>query len=218
MNQYATPPRFGTQPVEQASLLTLLEITGTCRCGATFTTTDPDRRLCDLHLVECINGAGILEDDDEIDWDRPTRTPPAMTRITCAACGTAASIPVTASGRLCDLCREDLGATARRLQANIDQINATWRAALERWDADYAHACEADQARYQAVVEARGKVHEGLIKEASYMGRYREAIERNDGLTALLQAEHRRDEASELASKLLAECERGLAEVEATRV
>lgn len=220
MTQYATPPRFGTQPVEQASLLTLLEVTGTCRtCGASFTTTDPDRRLCDAHLVECINGAGILEDDDEdeIDWDRPRRTPPPTARITCAACGLAATIPVAAAGRLCGLCREDLDATEARIRANVEAINATWQFALVAWDADYAQASEFDQQRYQNVVEARGKVHDGLIKEASYMARYREALERNDGLAALLQAETRRDMASEQAGKLLAECERGLAEVEAVR-
>lgn len=219
---HATPPRFGTQPIEQTSLLTLLEITGTCRiCGETFSTTDQDRQLCDAHLVECINGAGILEDDDgdEIDWDTPRRTaaPPAMARITCAVCGTAAGIPITASGRLCPLCREDLDVTARRLQANIEQINATWRAALERWDADYTQADTRNQERYQAVVEARGKVHDGLIKRESYEARYNEALARNDGLTALLRAEQRRDEASELAGKLLAECERGLEEVRAAK-
>lgn len=220
MTQYATPPRFGTQPVEQASLLTLLEITGTCHiCGASFTTTDSDRHLCDTHLVECINGAGILEDDDEIDWDTPRRAaaPPAMARITCAACGTAASIPVTAGGRLCPLCREDLDTTAARIRANVEAINVTWRAALERWDADYAQADTRDQERYQAVVEARGKVHDGLIKEASYIQRFGEALARNDGLAALLGSEQRRDEASELAGKLLVEAERGLAEVEAAR-
>lgn len=171
---HATPPRFGTQPID---------------------------------------------DEDEIDWDAPRRTaaPPAMARITCAACGTAAGIPVTASGRLCPLCREDLDVTARRLQANIEQVNATWRAALERWDADYTQADEKDQARYQTVVDARGKVHDGQIKRESYEARYNEALARNDGLTALLRAEARRDEASELAGKLLAECERGLAEAEAAR-
>ena len=157
--------------------------------------------------------------DDEIDWDTPRRAaaPPATARITCAACGLAATIPVTAAGRLCALCRENLDATEARIRANVEAINTTWRAALERWDADYAQADTRDQERYQAVVEARGKVHDGLIRRESYQARYREALERNDGLTALLRAEQRRDEASELAGKLLAECERGLAEVEAAR-
>lgn len=161
----------------------------------------------------------LLEDAEEIDWDTPPRrTPPATARITCAACGTAATIPVTASGRLCPLCREDLDATAARIAANVEAINATWRAALERWEADLAHADEKDQERYQRVVEARGKVHDGLITEAQYMARFSEALARGDGLSALLKAEARRDEASELAGKLLAECERGLSEVEAARL
>lgn len=156
---------------------------------------------------------------DEIDGDTPRRTTsaPALARITCAVCGTAASIPVTANGRLCDLCREDLDATEARIRVNIDQINAAWRGALERWDADYAQANTRDQERYQTVVEARGKVHDGLIKRESYEARYQEALARGDGLAALLRAEQRRDEASELASKLLAECERGLEEVRAAK-
>lgn len=171
MTQYAIPPKFGTQPI----------------------------------------------DDDEIDWDQPRRPPPPTARITCAACGLAATIPVTASGRLCALCRENLDATEARIRANVEAINATWRAALARWDADYAQADARDQARYQVVVDVRGKVHDGLIKHESYQARYREALERNDGLTALLRSEQRRDEASEQAGKLLVECERGLAEVEAAK-
>lgn len=171
---HATPPRFGTQPI----------------------------------------------DDDEIDWDAPRRAaaPPRLARITCAACGAAASIPVTASGRLCGLCREDLDATAARLQANIEQINVTWHAALERWDAAKVQAGpDVLERYYERVVEARGKVHDGQIKRESYEARYSEALARNDGLAALLVAEQRRDEASELAGKLLAECERGLEEVRAAR-
>lgn len=150
----------------------------------------------------------LLDDGNEIDWDTPRHAaaPPATARIT-----------VTAAGRLCPLCREDLDATEARIRANVEAINMTWRAALERWDVGYARADTRDQERYQIVVEARGKVHDGQIKEASYMARYREALERNDGLTALLQAETRRDMASEQAGKLLAECERGLTEVEAAR-
>lgn len=161
----------------------------------------------------------IETDDDPLGFDQlpAPRPPAATTRITCAACSTVTTIPVTAAGRLCLLCREDLDATEARIRANMEAINATWQFALAAWDADYTQASEKDRERYQNVVEARGKVHDGLIKRESYQARYREALERNDGLTALLRSEKRRDESSEQAGKLLAECERGLAEVEAAK-
>lgn len=162
----------------------------------------------------------FIDDDGPMGFDQlpVSHLPPATARITCAACGVPATIPVTANGRLCSLCREDLDATAARIGANVEAINATRRAALERWDADYAHADERDQERYERVVEARGRVHDGLLKRENYEARAREALARGDGLTALLRAEAVRDEASELAGNLLADCERGLSEVEAARI
>lgn len=173
MMQHATPPRFGTQPI-----------------------------------------------DDEIDafWaERPRRTPPATARITCAACDRPATIPVTAAGRLCDLCREDLELTLVDVLATWDRAVTALREATERFDADVAHADEQTQARYARVVAARQQAFDGALSQASFQQRYSEALARGDALSALLRAEQALAQLGEATREITTKCWRAKDEIEVAR-
>lgn len=61
-------------------------------CGATFVSTDPDRRYCNRCIAERINGAGILEDDD----DDPDPIAPVVPPAPAPAPPAVPTVPTTA--------------------------------------------------------------------------------------------------------------------------
>jgi hypothetical protein len=208
MMQYATPPRYGTTP---------MFITGNCRiCGASFESTDDVRRLCDEHLVECINGAGLIEDDDEL-FNTPRRAPVALARIHCRVCDVPAEQPITTPGLLCPLCREDLGKTEVYIQGVVRAAEIRFLNARDLHQTNVAQADEQTQQRYQKVLDALGAAHEGTLSPTSVRRRYNEARGRTDSLGALLVEREKAEEMAEEYARVQAWAERGLGEVEAAR-
>ena len=88
-------------------------------------------KICDVCLVDRVNGAGELELDD------PDDVINRAVRITCRVCGLGATVPLDHPALLCPGCLEDLDATRARVQAwceaalaGLDANQATWAAAL----------------------------------------------------------------------------------------
>lgn len=209
MTQYATPPRFGTTP---------MFITGHCReCGAAFESTDDTRQLCDKHLVECINGAGLLEDDDDDLFNIPHRAPIALARIHCRVCGAKAEQSIDTAGLLCPLCREDLDKTERHIRGVLDAALTSFLNARDLHQANVAHADERTQARYQRVQDALGAAHDGELSPTSVQRRYDEARGRTDALGTLLVEKEKTEEIAMEYQRVQAWAARGLEEVEAAR-
>lgn len=201
----------------QAPLL-LETTTRHCRiCGAAFEALDDDRQLCDEHLVECINGAGELEDDDDELFNTLRRTLIATARITCRVCERQAEQPIETAGLLCPLCREDLDATVRHIHEVLSAAHARFLAAYDRLSAAEAHADERTYARYENVREHLAAAAEGRVSAESVRRRYDEAKARGDSLSALLKERDAAEKVAEEYARLEQWAERGWAEISAAQ-
>lgn len=131
-----------------------------CRkCGISFIDLN-GQRMCDACMVERVNGTGILEDDDPDDADLfatppPDRGAPLLIRVVCAVCTKPCQIPILADGKLCDLCRADLDATAAHITEMRRLADERTGQAWDRWTADLAHADAADRERYDRIEAQR---------------------------------------------------------------
>lgn len=129
-----------------------------CReCQAMFFTSDPDRKYCDRHLVERVNGAGIFEDDDPDDLfpDRPAQLELLPTaRITCRVCGMRSEVTVDNSALLCGPCRVDTEATRSHVESTLVAAERHWQETWEAFDV---------QAQQPEVAEAWAKIEEARL-------------------------------------------------------
>lgn len=186
IQQYATPPRFGTEPLPPGEYALICQ-----ECQHVFSSTDPDRKYCDQHLVERVNGAGILEDDDDDLFALPEQTcadcgqkftssrravrcalcaslrsgEVGAASVECPACGIQHGIPILSPTKLCGPCRIDPVMTLASCQARLSQARVAWLELDERLQADYAHADDALRTRFEAAVGLR--LH-GSIGDAHY--------------------------------------------------
>lgn len=174
-------------------------------------------RLCDVCLVEYINGAGELELDDEIDWER-TQAPRVVEgqRITCAVCGRPSKGPLDRRATLCLVCLDDLQATWQHLQRRADSVRDQKFAALKAWRSAMAAADASAHARYAATVSARWPM-DGSTPAPNVAARIARSRELGDSLAILLNAEAVRDETIARLAEESAQIGRGLDEVQKAR-
>lgn len=128
--------------------------------------------------------------------------------VVCPACDAPHRVPVLAPHRLCPACMGDLDVTAGRIQAALQAAELAFEAAVERLTADYDHADEQDQRRYQAALAARE-----TLPPAKWATAWLRATEKGDGLSPLVQAKNSADAAGELLERL----RRAACEVEEAR-
>lgn len=216
---------------DAAKVFTLAEVALTCQdCGESFTSIDPNRKYCDLHLVERVNGAGIL-DDDEPDslfdlipqscadcgqsfaasrrarWCalcaalRSGQVGPAS--VVCPGCGVAHQVPVLAPTKLCGPCRVDPALTLAGARAREEQARAAWLALDERLQADYAHADDALRTRFENAVTLRnhGTLGGQPYTPAQVQAAWTKALGRGDDLSALLALYDRATTAQQAATR-----------------
>jgi hypothetical protein len=147
--------------------------------------------LCQQCLVECVNGAGILEDDPNDDLfatPRPRIDLPILHPITCAVCGLASRLPIGAPGDICGPCRTDLVQTRLYVETTLETARSRLHVLISSFEAAVARESEDDQARWANVVAARVKVQAGAVSVASFRARWRKALAAGDGLARILAA------------------------------
>ena len=137
-----------------------------------------------------ITEADALNDPDPLSFDTPARQSLTMRR-NCKVCEKPAEIPILARGQLCNLCRADLGATARHIKETLATAESRFFNALDAWEAAYAQATPEDQQRYHVVEDARAANAPG------FAAKYQKALGKGDGLSALLKAKEQCDAATE---------------------
>lgn len=167
--QHATPPRFGTQPLEQDDLFALPP--RTCQdCGEEFRTSKPASR--------CATCASLRSG------------PVGPATVECPACGVEHQIPILSPTKFCGPCRTDLVMTKGAVEAELEAAHIrAGEAKITLTDA-LAHAAPADRARYDAAVEARASgIWQGKQYKPETIERlWATALAANDGLAALLAA------------------------------
>lgn len=126
MTQYATPPRFGTQPIEGYSA-----------------------DLAQITLEDALADPAAL-----FDTPPPVRRPTLAT-VQCHVCGNEARISILADAKICDACLGDLPATKARLESELDTATArSFNAELDL-HALLADAGDQTLTRYQNAVALR---------------------------------------------------------------
>lgn len=150
-----------------------------------------------------------LNDPDPLNFTPPR--PPLTARITCRVCDRREDVPISSSGLLCALCRADLDATEQHIRETLTATEQTLGDAWARWDADLAHADEADRERYQKVSAAQKENAPGFAE------RYRRALGKGDGLSVLLSSAERAQGAVRAMEYTQGWADAALGEVEAAR-
>jgi hypothetical protein len=166
---HATPPRFGTEPIEEDDLFAL--IAQTCAdCGATF---EASRRS-----ARCATCASL----------RTGQVGPATVR--CPVCDLEHAVPLLSETKLCAPCRVDLVMTLASARARRENAQAAADAAWSRLDAALGHADDRDRDRYDAArtLAETGSLNGRSYTEAQRTAAWQRALERGDGLSALLAA------------------------------
>lgn len=126
MTQYATPPRFGTQPIEEY-----------------------DSGLSQITLADALADPAAL-----FDAPPPVRTP-TRARVICLVCGNEARIPILRDGKVCDTCLANLPGEQARIEAALDDATQrSFNADLDLHTL-LADAHEQTAARYQNAVALR---------------------------------------------------------------
>jgi hypothetical protein len=148
--------------------------------------------LCQRCLVECVNGAGILEDDPDDDLFATPRQPrielPILHAIICAVCGLTSKIPIGQPGDLCGPCRVDPLQTRQHVETTLETARSRLHVLMSNFEAAVARESEDDQTRWAGVIVARVKVQAGAVSAASFRARWHEALAAGDGLARILVA------------------------------
>lgn len=153
-----------------------------------------------------------LADPDPLSFDPPPRAAALTIRRTCVVCDKPAEIPILAAGLLCDHCRRDLDATERHIRETLAAAEQAFDDATTCWDAVWGQADSNDQARYFNVCEAHAANAPGFAEK------YKRALERDDGLSALLKAKAACDDvAARVQGRLAVWAEQCLEEVREAR-
>lgn len=151
-----------------------------CRaCHAVFEDLN-GHKICDVCLVDRVNGAGELELDD------PDDVINRAVRITCRVCGIGAIVPLDWPALLCEPCLTNLDATRERVQAWLS-------AALVALDANQAHweatrAASPAQARWETVQAALIGVAEKRVSQAAFDATWAKRKQEGGALSQLLMA------------------------------
>jgi hypothetical protein len=136
-------------------------------CGETFTTTNPRaRERCAL----CNAGLKV--------------------KVVCPVCDLEHAAPLLADTKLCGPCRVDLVMTLSSAHARLRDAQAAADAAHTRLGADLAHADDRDRDRYDAArtLAETGELNGRGYTEAQRAAAWQRALDRGDGLSALLAA------------------------------
>ena len=153
-----------------------------------------------------------LNDPDPLSFDPPPRVTVLTIRRTCRVCDKPAEIPILAAGLLCAHCRRDLGATERHIRETLAAAEQAFDDATTRWDAVWAQADPNDRARFHVVDDAR------LANAPGFAAKYQRALDRGDGLSALLRAKEACDDVvARVQGRLAAWAEQALEEVSMAR-
>lgn len=129
-----------------------------------------------------------LAPDEELFSEAAPEGAPETARITCRVCGLRVAVQLGHPALLCSNCLIDLVITRAHVRATLEASEATHAAAWSVFDQALHAANEADQARYAAVVEAEQKVDAGAMKQEAYDAGIQKALDRGDGLSAILCA------------------------------
>lgn len=209
------------------TLLNPLWISLICQeCGEPFAAIDADRKWCDAHLVERVNGAGILEDDDDdnLFTERTlvcqgcgatfTTTNPRqgmrcalcnaglMVKVICPACDIEHQIPILKPHKLCLSCSADMTMTLASARVRLERACEEALVVSVRLDADVAHADAATQARFEAAVQMlfTGQLAGRQLTIEQVRAAWSKACAKGDDLSALL-ALYDRAQAAALAQQ-----------------
>ena len=171
-----------------------------------ITATDPTIDLFTLRTNICGDCGASFE------TSRPARlcalcAGPRAT-VACPACGLEHQVPVLAPTKLCGPCRVDPVMTRMSLESRLAAAQCRADEAWLRLDADVAHADAADRARYDAACEKAAEWSPERWAKARDA-----AIAKGDGLSPLLTARQRWDEAAATLDQVRAAVEVGLEEV-----
>lgn len=188
----ATPPRFGAVPLEEDDDLFTLKTYVCVDCRQEFNTS--------RHSIRCPMCNAL----------RQGQVGPAT--VTCPVCDKEHGVHVLAPHRLCPACAANLDATERHIRETLATAELALEDAQDRWEATYAQADLSDQGRYHVVCEARAAA------SAGFAAKYQRALERGDGLSALLRAKEACDDvAARVQGRLAAWAEQALEEVREAR-
>lgn len=185
----ATPPKFGTAPVEEGDEFFILRSLICVDCKQVFEAS--------RHSLRCATCRSL----------RQGQVGPAT--VTCLVCDEEHQVPVLAPHRLCPTCAADLDATERHIRETLETAEQALTDAWEHWDADLAHSD--DKERYAKVCAAR------VEGAAGFAEKYARALAKGDGLSALLKQSEAVAALITATERTRAWAERALEEVEAAR-
>ena len=174
----ATPPKVGTQPLEEDDDLFVLRSLVCVDCRQPFESSRYSARCAMCRSL------------------RQGQVGPA--KVTCPACEVEHKVSILAPHKLCPKCAADLTATERHIRETLATAELRFQNALDAWNAAYAQATPEDQQRYHTVEEARAANAPG------FQAKYRKALGKGDGLSALLRAKEQCDAATEQVQGRLA--------------
>ena len=178
ITQHATPPKFGTTPIEEGDDLFLLQGQTCADCGNAFLTSQPASR--------CALCAAL----------RSGQVGPAT--VLCSICGIEYQVPVLAPHKLCGVCAADLPLAASNIAADLQKAENAWNNAALFLNEALEDATEADRRRFDVAVAARetGKVAGRTYSAAQLAGSWARALVAGDGLSPLLAAHNALKEAA----------------------
>lgn len=185
----------------------------TCRaCGAVFVDLS-NKRLCDVCLVDRVNGAGELElddPDDIINQTAPLRIP-ELCAIVCVVCNLPIKIPIDAPARLCHACSADLVMTRNHVEMALAGARANHERAVDDWATALAAADPATLARWD---KAESYIKSGREGDAAFRATWERERATETPLGAILRAYERYTAAERATTELRAWAGRAIAEIE----
>lgn len=137
---HATPPRFGTQPLDETDDLFDLIEQVCADCGQSFQASrrSPRCATCaSLHTSKDVGPATVV----------------------CPACGIEHQIPILKPHTLCLSCSADMSMTLASARVRLEQARDAAQELTNRLLADVAHADEPIQVRYYAAIGLRTTGH-----------------------------------------------------------
>ena len=165
---HATPPLFGTQPLDDADDLFDL-IKQTCAdCGQSFQSS---RHAARCALCASLRGGQV-----------------GAATVQCPACGIEHQIPIMKPHNLCLSCSADMEMTLAYARNRYDDAVSNANALSARLDADVAHADDATRTRFEAAVTmlATGRLGDRQLTTEQVRAAWDKALTKDDELSVLL--------------------------------
>jgi len=175
--QHATPPRFGTTPIQEGDDLFSLREQTCADCGALFETSRAAAR--------CALCASL----------RSGQVGPAT--VLCPICGIEHQIPVLAPHKLCPVCVADPELCQANIAADLQRAEDAYTDTLIAIEHVANDTTDADHERYNTAVEARrtGKIAGRQYSAAQIAASWARSLQAGDGLSPLLAAHDQREAA-----------------------